>query len=395
MALGITLAPFYFYKTTLEGNFPSTWYQIKNFDQLYLTPTRYPYTISDEYSSENIWKKFQFKDVLIPMPYRNPLIQVIPIFGDEKSKKFEIGFQFLNVKNQLVGEVHFMPNSIYNISSRGQKLFELPIAKALIRSKSASTIWSDLFSLEINNKKKKLDYLDMIYHLYILHIRSQFIPKQAISYGHVGQQNIGIIRMEPANKDFTAELVLTMKQNIVYSYFILTKNDNPDGIEIRDRLLNEISFQAGNTYIGDINYREFKSLPLSKQTNQEGMLHLLSAWSNSDNKQALIAELIYYLEKGNMWAQLQPTYLHAFKLYGKTLSKRSQLLTDIPELILQKNIEIEDDKKIEDTKLSTEINPKKKIIKKSRQEIMKDKLEAAKLKKRERKTKLQNVDINQ
>lgn len=344
ISIGIIVAPDYAYKYLLEGKYETHWYKMPKHKNNLMKPSRYPYSLQENLSAENLWKEFHIKDVIIPMPFRHPLYRIIPILKSGPKKDFEMGFTFLNSRGDKIAEIHFLPNSLFNYSTRGQEIFELPISKAIIRNKSSQIIWSDLFSREI--KDWGIDYNEMIYNLFIINLRSDVIPPNALSYGNVGQQDVGIVKLSPKDKDFNAELVMTMKQNVIYSYFLMTKLDDPEAVELRDRFLHKIKFERGNSSIAAISYQEFKALPITRQTDTEGMIYLLSAWSNWDKKAQLLKELIYFMEKGEMKKQLKPIYEYAYKVYGNTFSTREDLLSDNPMLRLQKKIELEDERRI-------------------------------------------------
>lgn len=350
LVTGITIAPDYLYRYTIEGNFPTQWYSISNFNPNLLKPTRYPFSFGDNYSAENLWREFHIKDAIVPMPYRHPQFKVVPIIKrTNNSESFEMGFEFLGAENRLVSEVHFLPNIVFSFRPKGQKIFDLPILKAVVANKQSSTIWSDLFSRKISYDK--LDYDEMLYNLYLIDLRKRILPKNYISYGHVGEQEIGIVRLTPKNKDYNAELIMIMRQNIIYSYFLLTKVDDPEAQEVRDRFLKKVRFQAGSEAIGRIYYDEFKLLPIYRKIDQEGMIYLLAALSNWDKKKEILRELIFYLEKSGSRTQLKPLYHFANQVYGSTFSSLKEILSDDPELQLKSRIEQEDAQRIEDAKI--------------------------------------------
>jgi len=364
VVVGITIAPDYLYRFTIEGNFPTRWYSIDKFTPNLLKPARYPFSYVDNYSAENLWKEFHIKDAVIPMPYRHPQFKVVPILKrTDKSESFEMGFEFLGAENRLVAEIHFLPNMIFSYRPKGQKLFDLPILKAVVSQKQISSIWSDLFSREISHFK--LDYDEMLYNLYLIDLRKRILPENYISYGHVGEQEIGIVKLIPKNKDYNAELVMIMRQNIIYSYFLLTKMDDPEALEVRDRFLKKIRFQAGSESIARIYYDEFKLLPIYRKIDQEGMIYLLSAWSNWNKKKDILRELIFYLEKGESRIQLKPLYNFANQVYGSTFSRLAEILSDDPELQLKSKIEREDAERIEDStvnKINDEVIVEKPLV---------------------------------
>lgn len=340
-AVGITMAPHYMYSKAIKNELDTDWFKIKKFRPMLLSPTRYPFQNIDSMSADNLWKEFHVGDVVLPLPYKHPFYKIIPLINT-KQDTMELGLSFRDLTNKEFAKVFFIKNSFFKNRLKSQKLFDLPLSKDIISKVKKSIIWADMFSKEISDNN--IDYTEMIYNLYLLELRHSFIHEGSLSFGNIGQQDVGIIMLNPANKDFDTELVMTMRNGMIYSYVLFTNKDSPEAREIRDRFLNKVKFIRGDESIAKINYNEFKALDYLKQKKQEGLIYLYAAWSNWEEKQKeILKEIIYYAERGKLEQHLDVFYEYAMNKYGKTLSSLSSDQIKNTKLRLSKKIEEEND----------------------------------------------------
>jgi hypothetical protein len=244
-------------------------------------------------------------------------------------------------KGREISRVYTLANTLYKDHSRGQELFKLPYVRNRILKKSLDELWKDIFSYKIQVKEKSLD--DMIYDLYILHLRSKILPKDAIRYGMVQNGKLALVELTSADKDYIVEVVLSQTGGSIFSYVIKTEKENSESRKLRSKFLETIVFSPVDESLGRLLYTEFKQLHYARQIDQEGMLYLFAAWSQQLDNVDILKEMIYYLERGqNTKKQLQALYTYAFKKYGKTFTTRKDLGDgDDPDLALQRKIELE------------------------------------------------------
>jgi hypothetical protein len=196
----------------------------------------------------------------------------------------------------------------------------------------------------------------MIYNLYILQLRSKFFPKVALKFGNIGQEDVGIITLNSDDKDFTSELVLTMRNGIIYSYVIFSKIGNSNAESLKERFLRNIIFKRGDIHLGKLAYQEFKSSPYQVKKGQAGFLQLFSSWTNWEEKREdLTKEMIFFLERGRNRQQLEPLYSYAYLVFGKVFSLKGLNFIDDPMLRLQYEIEQEDATKIRESAAQKEV----------------------------------------
>ena len=335
--------PYRKYSQWISGKGFDRYYDIPDFKALYLTPPGLEDIPVYQEDYVQLWKEFPVGNTLIPLPVRHPLYQSVPIIETTFKKAVpQLGMIFLDPAGREVSRLYTFPNRIYQDHSQGQELFKLPFFRNRIYAQSLDKIWKDLFTYKIELKRKSHD--EMIYDLYLLHLRSKLLPKQTIRYGLIKEGKQALIELASNDKDYKIEIIMTQDSGILFSYLIKTETQRPESLKLRSKFLNTITFTAADESIGRLLYTEFKQLNYARQVDQEGMLYLFSDWSQNTSNVELIKEMIYFLERGrSSKRQLKTLYSYAFKRYGKTFTSRTDVEEqDDPDLVLQRRIELEE-----------------------------------------------------
>ena len=334
--------PYKLYSNWANGKNWNRYYQISDYRSSLLAPI--PVTEIPPYKEDyaQLWKDFPLRNTLTPLPVRHPLFQTVPILEalpDNPSPR--VGMIFLSSNGRELSRIFTLPTSLYKDYSQGQDLFKLPFVRNRILKYEADKIWSDIFTYKIDIKSKSMD--EMVYDLYLLHLRSKVIPKNTLRYGLINDGKAALIELASPDKDFILELVLNFRNGSIYSYALRTQKNNEDSKKLRAKFLSAIAFTPMDAAVGKILYTEFKQLNFARQVDQEGMLYLFSAWSQDVNNVELLREMIFYLERGrNNSQQLKALYAYSLKKFGKTFtSKKDFTDSDDPNLVLQRKIEIE------------------------------------------------------
>jgi hypothetical protein len=334
--------PYYKYSRWVNGKGKDRYYEISQFREIYLNPVALDTIPSYQEDYVQLWKEFPLRNSLIPMPTRHPMFQTVPIVEmNGKAGVPHFGIILLDPKGREISRVYTLPNRLYQDHSQGQELFKLPYVRKRILSKKLDEVWKDIFSYKIEVKDKPID--EMIYDLYIIHLRSKILPKETVRYGLIKDGKQALIELLSNDKDYTVELVMTMDSGSIFSYILKTEKNQAESVKLRAKFLETITFSPVDEAIGRFLYTEFKQLNYARQVDQEGMLYLFAAWSQNPDSLELLKEMIYYLERGqNTKKQLKTLYTYSFKRYGKTYTTRRDVdEQDNPEIILQRNIEIE------------------------------------------------------
>lgn len=330
------------YADWIKGSGFNRYYQISHYSPMLLSPTGIEEIPPYKEDYVQLWKEFPIRNSVVPLPTRHPLFHSIPIIESRVPNiPPQLGMIIQDPKGREISRVYTLANTLYKDHSRGQELFKLPYVRNRILKKSLDELWKDIFSYKIQVKEKSLD--DMIYDLYILHLRSKILPKDAIRYGMVQNGKLALVELTSADKDYIVEVVLSQTGGSIFSYVIKTEKENSESRKLRSKFLETIVFSPVDESLGRLLYTEFKQLHYARQIDQEGMLYLFAAWSQQLDNVDILKEMIYYLERGqNTKKQLQALYTYAFKKYGKTFTTRKDLGDgDDPDLALQRKIELE------------------------------------------------------
>ena len=335
--------PYYKYSKWVAGKGNDHYFEITDFRDIYLNPPALDSIPSYKEDYVQLWKEFPIRNSLVPMPTRHPMFQTVPIIEmNGKSGTPHFGMIIQDPSGREISRFYTLPNRLYKDHSQGQEIFKLPYVRNRLLKKNLNDVWRDIFSYKIDIKDKPID--EMIYELYIVHLRSQILPKETVRYGLIKEGKQALIELLSKDKDYIVELVLTMDSGSIFSYILKTEKTKPESLKLRAKFLHAIDFSPLDEANSRFLYTEFKQLNYARQIDQEGMLYLFSAWSQNPDNLELLKEMINYLERGqNNKKQLKSLYSYSFKRYGKTYTTKKDVDDqDNPEMILQQRIEIED-----------------------------------------------------
>ncbi|MBJ00195.1 MAG: hypothetical protein CME67_03105 [Halobacteriovoraceae bacterium] len=370
--------PYYMYNKTIKGGYKSSWYHVDDFSPIMLSPNKVDLEVPN-IGNEDLWQKFQLKDTYVPLPVKNPFYYVAPILDyDENNKRTRLGLTVYGTGLREISKIFFVSNAVMNSELRSQELFKLPVVARILKNKSSEQVWKDMFSKQIG--EWNIPFSEMAYNLYILQLRLKLFPNSIMSFGSLNETT-GIIKLPSKNKDYITELVMTRTRGVVYSYLIMTEKNNRDSNVLRYKFLQDIEFRPGSKSLASIIYKEFKALPFKKKVDHEGMFYLMSAFSHDLENRKYLKQMIYWLERGeDNQKQLKALYEFASKKYGKVFTNRLVEGLEVdPEILLQRNIELENAreiKKIKNRKVETEVRSL------SQEEIYKERVESSKKNKR-------------
>ena len=118
-------------------------------------------------------------------------------------------------------------------------------------------------------------------------------------------------------------LFLNRRGESIYSFIMVSQKENKEAINLRFKFLSDMEFVDTTPTLADIIYKEFKGLEFQRQTDHEGMLYMLSAWSHAQSRLEFIKASIGFLERGeDNQKQLSPLYSYMFKRLGRTFAKK-------------------------------------------------------------------------
>lgn len=334
--------PYKMYSDWVQGREWNKYYMIRDYQKSHLNPNVLEETLVYKEDYPQLWKPFQLRNSLVPLPTRHPLFITIPVVElKHKSAPPVIGMIIAGPNKREISTIYTLATNLSQDYTRGQELFKLPYVRNRIMKIGQDELWKDIFSKEIIVKDKSFD--EMIHDLYIIHIRSKLLPAGTLSYGLM-KDGKALVELSSKDKDYKVELVMTKQGQRIYSYVLKTALTDPESVKLRSKYLNSISFSPIDPDMGRIIYTEFKTLNFARQVDQEGLLYLFSAWTQEIDKFEILKEMIFYLERGRSNnQQLKALYKYAFQKYGKTFTTRNILTeSDDQDILLQRKIELED-----------------------------------------------------
>lgn len=333
--------PYKLYSNWVTGKEWNKYYSLEGYRKDWLRPVEIQEVAPYKEDYAQLWKEFPLRDVRIPFPVRHPLYQTVPYLKvrNEKSTPV-IGMVILNPNGREQSRVYTLPVHLLKDHTLGQDLFKLPFVKNRILKYDQDKIWKDIFTYNIVVKSKTLD--EMIYDLYLLHLRSKILPEHTVRYGLL-KDDKALVELSSKDKDYMIELVLTNHGGSIHSYILRTEVNYAESRKLRSKFLESITFAPIDPALGNFLYTEFKHLNFARQVDQEGMLYLFSAWSQDFQNTELFREMVFYLERGrNNSPQLRPLYAFALKYFGKTFTTKKIFSDhDDQNIVLQRKIEIE------------------------------------------------------
>ncbi len=344
----VLLSPFigYYLVTHFEFDIPNYYHLKKHISHL-LTPQKVGQygKIDEQTAYQDRWNKYHFGDVLIPLPTENPLFTVVPLLKNE-GKKFSLGLELYNSVGQKISQIQFLENAFFNYSFVDQELFQIPIVEKTLQEISLQKMWRDLFNKDL--QKLPTSYGEVIYGLYILHLRQNIFPENTIGFGTGPKEDVGVVEVNNANKDFSAELIMSNEAGVIYSYTLSVRKESQEAQKVRDYFYQKMDFQRGSRELSDIIYKEFKSLRYEQQAHQYGMLLLLSAWTHWTENKEFIRQMVELSEREKQNEKLlQVLYKFSLERYGTTFSQGlSNFKANEAEVELMRKIEIEQREKI-------------------------------------------------
>jgi hypothetical protein len=183
--------PGYIYGKLVRNSMENNWYSLNSYSEKYLKSKKLIKLESGKVENEFFWRRFNFGNISLSLPVKNPFYFVTPSIKDVKGKT-NLGIKITNAKNERLAEILFLESHDFYTDFNSQKLFELPLVQEIITKKNHDQIWLDIFTYDINLYETNVE--DMLYSLYILYQRSKYLPKDHLGFGVLeAQDNVSII----------------------------------------------------------------------------------------------------------------------------------------------------------------------------------------------------------
>ncbi|MCO4792596.1 MAG: hypothetical protein KC493_02700 [Bacteriovoracaceae bacterium] len=295
---------------------------------------------------ESLYKTFHFDSFTLPFPFRHPLFKAMPLVENLSKDKPNLGLRLMDQKGKMISEFLNGESFKFYLELGKHKLFNLPVYKKMILDKSQETVFRDMFEKDITIPdyksmgfinyiryiKKRYSYDELVYNLFILKLRNDYLPKKAWKIAYYEKKGYGIaeINIEKEGDKFLQEIVFILHRGNIYSLSLKSRKYTSEAEAYRRRLMQNLNWKESIS--GDSSvpiYSEYRELEYQKRIDQEGMLYLFAAWSHEIHKKEFLKEMIQFLERGKEnTMQLTPLYQFAYKKFGTTFSLKDKLKED-------------------------------------------------------------------
>ncbi len=358
-------APYHFYNLALHSGISSRFYQIEKTSNILHKGEYYNIDRMKSISSEakGLWEVFHFSEFEIPLPVRHPMFVMIPLVENRKDRPI-LGAMFKTRSGQEVSSFKVLESFKFDRRVEHHKIFELPFFKNYLLNVEDKALWKDLFTKDLNLPKGdfldsnyweslwRISYQELVYNLYILQLRSEFLPKDAVSLSYYTNKSFGIVEL--ADKDklelgleslFRNELIYVYRDGFIHKLLLRSRFEHLISDSIRKRIMNALEYKTSDEASAIDIYARYKALDYYKRISQEGMIYLYAGWSHVTDKKEFLKEMIQFLERGNnSYDYLAPLYKYSFKRFGTNFSILKDNLKESPGEKL-KRLAIEEEKK--------------------------------------------------
>ena len=104
--------------------------------------------------------------------------------------------------------------------------------------------------------------------------------------------------MKPKFGGVTLEKIYLYRDGELYTYYLETSLNQPVSKYLRWNFIRNIEYKENSPEKAVGIYALFRNLDYNQKTNQEGLIHLFSAWSLDQEKVNFMKEMVQYLERG-------------------------------------------------------------------------------------------------
>lgn len=355
----IILLPYHFYYKALNTGISSKYINIDftNIDKdNFLAPKNLIVSklVNNKNYSTSDFREFHLKNFVIPIPVNNLNYIILPEMY-KIYKKINLALRFKNLADKEIFRIDFLERFTFSHDLYKYKIFQLPYFKNYILKYSMEKIWKDMFSKNLNIEELKtrfnplrfksylkIDYRQLVYNLYILHLRIKYF-KDASNFQYLKKKSrsIGIIEVTSKNKylynKYIAHIFINRR---IERVMISIKRNDKNSLRLLTNILKNIKPKQDEKDAAIENYAFFKSLKYEKKISQLGFLAMFSAWSHDLLNENYIKELIFWLERNKSLNKERLKIFHdfAFKTYGSNFTTVKSKLIETEEVKIEREM---------------------------------------------------------
>lgn len=350
----LLMAPYHLYETALDEGIESDFISMDAPNEGFINPEGWTWGSHIAKDQEKLWQTFHFSNYKVPMPIHHPLFMVVPEMSKRNQDKVDFGATFKAFNGQESAHFQTLKTKDFSFNIERQKIFELPIFKKVILEKSTPELWEDLmtYSVALPNKGDKgvfsywsqlwqIPYSELVYRLYLLQVRHDVFPKNAVSFSYNQELKKGVFEIHEFGVDDTKlleqdlepkylnEIVVFLEKGVMHQLKLRTSYNNPNSLYYRKSFIEKLDYKLSTPDSVVPLYARYKQLDYKRRVDQEGMVYLFSSWTHMHESPAFLQEMIRFLERGQSRnEQLSPLYHYAFENFGSTFSTRKENLRE-------------------------------------------------------------------
>lgn len=327
--------------------------------------------LNGQIEEERIWKTFHFSLFKIPFPIKHPIYHFLPII--KKTRKGHLlGVKLTDINYKPRVEIIQNGQYSFDLKLNHQIIFKLPYFRKYILKKGISKIYRDLFLMKLSEflieksffkslqHLKLYDFRELVYKIYILHLRKEYFPQNLSSIKYNKDKDFGILKFKHGGK-FNKEEIHLMRNGIIFKMILKTKKANVNAALYRKRFFSKFTFKQDSENDAVKIFSEFKSLKYNRSIDQIGLVYLFSAWSHDITNKNYLIKMIHLLERGKVNVKnLAALYEFSYKKYGTNFSSIEDRLLENSKTKLKRLIAEE---------LAAEINAEKSKVDKTQDDL--------------------------
>ncbi len=346
LCLGLLFAPYQLYSEAISRGVQSDFLAIKRPTKALLIPQLELAQLSSDREKKarallhvsEAWKVLPFSNFHLPLPVRHPQYRLIPQVKFEGSRKQVLpGIKLVDFKGGEYLKIEILPKKRFILLSEDEILFSLPIFTAKIEQASISELWRDLFSKEIKERGMKFalrdlqaifaakvpSYHDLIYDLFILHLREKLFPNaKAIYFLKDSQMGVIVEGDSASSLNWRSLKIFSLERETIYGLSLVYREEHQEIKTVLDLLHLSMKFELTRPAIAKELYNEFRRLTFAEKKGQKGLSYLFSAWSHDVENKKLFSEMVSFLEKGEgNLIYLAPLYQFSHDMYRGILNE--------------------------------------------------------------------------
>ncbi|MBT3235173.1 MAG: hypothetical protein HN353_04420 [Bdellovibrionales bacterium] len=288
------------------------------------------------------WQDTHLQNFVVPLPISHPILVPIPLVINPSARKgVLLGAKIATTRGDQRLSFHSIKPFRLKIGVSEVKLWSLPLPKRFISKKNSQQIWKDLYLLNLTfgisrsstvsdywEMLSRVSYEDLNYNLYILYLRIRLWGKQKVNSLHLyhgvpnGSRLVGVVELESSDSSLSEYLLLSRDGMIVRGLKVIMQSDSATAADIYRLLINRYYYKASRPQYTDEIYVKYQQMPYNLRIKHPGMVDLFSCWTHQLDNEAIMQEMISFLERGEVENRkfLTPLYEYAHRRFGSSFS---------------------------------------------------------------------------